>query len=136
MRRSFTMIEIVFVIVIISLLASIGIRKFIVSKDEAKAVTVGKDILTIRDAIMTYYYSHDDSLNAISQVVQYNKKIWNDTDPKKLVFEANDANCVSIGIVKDGYEEYLKIDVDESNLSRVCNMVRQIGVTDYQYTLR
>jgi len=134
-KKAFTMIEIVFVIVIIALLASVGIRKFIISKDEAKASTIAKDVVTIRDSIMTYYYANDDSLSKISKVVQYNKNNWNDTNPTKLVFEAHSKECVSIAIVKSGHSENLEINIDE-NLGGLCDRVKNIGVADFKYELR
>ena len=134
-KKAFTMIEIVFVIVIIALLASVGIRKFILSKDEAKATTIAKDVITIRDAIMTYYYTHDNSLDKISTIVQYNKNNWNDTNPNKLLFQTNNQDCLSIEIVKTNENENLEINIDE-NLGGICQKIKDIGVADFKYELR
>ena len=52
-RYAFTMIEVVFVIVILGILAAVAIPKFAVTRTDAQ-VTKGKsDISTIRSAIMT-----------------------------------------------------------------------------------
>jgi len=134
-KKAFTMIEIVFVLVVIALLASVGIRKFIISKDNAKATAIAQDVLTIRDTVMTYYYANDDSLYKISDVVQYNKNNWDDTNPTKLTFEAHGKECVSIAIVKGASSEKLEINIDE-NLGGLCDRVKNIGVADFSFDLR
>ena len=134
-KKAFTMIEIIVVISIIALLASLGIKKFIISKQEAKTVAVAKDIGTIRDAIMTHYYLKDSSLNAISDVVQLNPKIWTSTNGTKVAFIDDNSECVSIAIVKSTNNEKIVIDIDET-LGGICNRIKNLGVSDYEFILK
>ncbi len=50
-RRSFTMIELVFIIVILGLLAAIAVPKLSGSRTDAKAVLIKQDIATITQAL-------------------------------------------------------------------------------------
>jgi type II secretory pathway pseudopilin PulG len=130
------MIEIVFVITIIAILISVGIRKFILSKDDAKATTVARDVITMRDAIMTHYYTKDTALNSISDVVQYNTNIWTKKTDISLAFQVNNNECITLEIIKSNNgNERIKINVDES-LSGTCEKIRDIGIADYEFTLR
>ena len=53
MRRAFTMIELVFAIVIIGILAAIAIPKFAATRDDALVAKARSDIATIRTVIKT-----------------------------------------------------------------------------------
>jgi general secretion pathway protein G len=55
MRRGFTMIELVFVIVILGILASIAIPRLAASRDDAMAVSRKQDISTMIQAIPAWY---------------------------------------------------------------------------------
>ena len=52
-QSAFTMIELIFVIVILGILASVAIPKFAVSRDDALMAKGKADIATIRSAIVT-----------------------------------------------------------------------------------
>lgn len=53
MRRAFTMIELVFVIVVIGILAAIAVPKFSATRDDATAVKARTTVASIRSAIST-----------------------------------------------------------------------------------
>ncbi|HGZ70003.1 MAG TPA: type II secretion system protein [Nitratifractor sp.] len=53
MRRAFTMIELVFVIAVIGILAAIAVPKFTATRDDATAVKAKTTVASIRSAIST-----------------------------------------------------------------------------------
>ncbi|MDD5406548.1 MAG: type II secretion system protein [Sulfurovaceae bacterium] len=53
MRKAFTLIELVFVIVVIGILASIAIPRFAVTRDDAKIVSAKATIASVRSALST-----------------------------------------------------------------------------------
>ena len=55
MKRAFTMLELVFVIVVLGILASIALPKLWVTRDDAVVVKVRSDVSTIRSSISTKY---------------------------------------------------------------------------------
>ncbi len=55
MRRGFTLIELVMVIVVISILAAIAVPKFIDLQANAKQAACDGNVATIRSAVAAYY---------------------------------------------------------------------------------
>ena len=55
MKKAFTMLELVFVIVVLGILASIALPKLWVTRDDAVVVKVRSDVSTIRSSISTKY---------------------------------------------------------------------------------
>ena len=55
MKNGFTMIELVFVIVILGILAGIGIPKLLISRDDATLAKIRTEVASIRGAISNTY---------------------------------------------------------------------------------
>jgi general secretion pathway protein G len=55
MKKAFTTLELVFVIVVLGILASIALPKLWVTRDDAVVVKVRSDVSTIRSSISTKY---------------------------------------------------------------------------------
>ncbi len=69
MKRAFTMIELVFVIVILGILASMVIPKMAATRDDAEVVSGLQRINTAVAEIVTYYTAHgrfDDNLSKMT----------------------------------------------------------------------
>ncbi len=75
---AFTMIELVFIIVILGILASIAIPRLAASRDDALAVTLKSDIGTILQAVPAIYMSQGDKFVNFSQAIQLDSSLWND----------------------------------------------------------
>lgn len=58
MKKAFTMIELVFVIVILGILAAIAIPKLVASKDDAMAVKATTEMATVITQLSAWYFTH------------------------------------------------------------------------------
>ncbi|MEA1915121.1 MAG: prepilin-type N-terminal cleavage/methylation domain-containing protein, partial [Campylobacterota bacterium] len=54
-KKAFSMIEMIFAIIIVGIIASIAVPKLLGSKDEATVSTIKQDVQTVISSVQTYY---------------------------------------------------------------------------------
>ncbi|MBQ8819192.1 prepilin-type N-terminal cleavage/methylation domain-containing protein, partial [Campylobacter sp.] len=103
MRNAFTMIELVFVIVVLGILASIAVPRLVATKDDASAVT---SATLLKDTIvqLTAYYTINGKLPAGELKSQSNLENLAPTYKKSL--DKNEAwiKCLNITLTSDSIE--------------------------------
>lgn len=103
MRNAFTMIELVFVIVVLGILASIAVPRLVATKDDASAVT---SATLLKDTIvqLTAYYTINGKLPAGELKSQSNLEKLAPTYKKSL--DKNEAwiKCLNITLTSDSIE--------------------------------
>ncbi|MBQ8609617.1 MAG: prepilin-type N-terminal cleavage/methylation domain-containing protein [Campylobacter sp.] len=103
MRNAFTMIELVFVIVVLGILASIAVPRLVATKDDASAVT---SATLLKDTIvqLTAYYTINGKLPAGELKSQSNLENLAPTYKKSL--DKNEAwiKCLNIILTSDSIE--------------------------------
>ncbi len=111
-REAFTMIELVFVIVILGILASVAIPKLTATRDDAEAVASVVEVNNIITGVGTYYTAHgifskiSDMTNEKLVDVSFNDY---DGDLTTLSYFSNDAKTAKC----------LSFQVDDSNGSLI-----------------
>lgn len=128
MKKGFSLLELIFAIVIIGIIASFAIPKYMNSRNSALASTIKRDIVTATTSIQSYYLVNRE-LDKISDALTLNTVNWTLTD-KKISFVDNGTNCVNLE-VKDS-KISITITKDAGN---VCKALDELGVKNLDIDL-
>ncbi len=122
MKKGFSLLELIFAIVVIGIIASFAIPKYLDTRDEAVASTIQRDLATATTSIQTYYLTNR-SISDITEAVQLNTNNWT-LDNSKLKITSNNANdCASLEI-KDS-QIVITISSEADN---ICKILDELGI--------
>lgn len=128
LKKGFSIIELIFVIAVLGIIAAVAVPKLLDSRSSALATTIKQDISTITNSIQSYYMINGKIEN-ISETVTINGKTWNVED-QKVIFPFEGTSCVTIEIAGND----LKVII-EDNDTEVCKKIRESGIEDATYNL-
>ena len=148
MKKGFTMIELIFVIVILGILAAVAIPKLAATRDDAKAASIKTDIGTAIQAVPAWFQGQKQAsfLNAMS----LDTKVWSTGSGCEYVFTDDVGGTVTMGIHNDGnntainkcdvdanttIQPFLEIKLSASGTGIVKQLKSSMGVTDQNITL-
>lgn len=127
-KKAFSLLEMVFAIVIIGVIASVAMPKLFDTKNEALIATIKQDIVTVTSAIQGHYMLNK-TVTKISDVVSVNSSIWQIEDTS-LIFKEKDTECIKIEL--DEYE--LEVNINE-DVGTICKKLSEKGIVDTTYSL-
>lgn len=132
-KKAFTLLEMIFAIVVISVIASIAIPKFLSTKNDAVVSTVKQDISTITTSVQSYYLVNS-KIDKISDAVNLNSAVWDISDTA-VIFNDQDTECIKMEIVslESDMELVLTINKDAGS---ICEKLSNSGITSTTYKLR
>lgn len=143
MRKAFTVLELIFVIVILGILAAIALPKFSSSKDEAEISKALSNLKTMISDFSTYALKNDSlsstslmsSVNAIDNedlsylngVKEINFKVSNDEQCLKIIF-VNESSILAFGIASN--------DAVKQHIQNIISLQNQLSSNKSDSALR
>ena len=131
-KNSFTLLEMIFAIVVIGILASFAIPKFFNTTTDAKVSSLQRDINTVITSIQSYYLVNM-KIEKISDSINLNNKLWTIND-KNIIYKENEKECVKIEILSQNLKEKINLVVDGTT-GNICKKLNENGVVSVAYNL-
>jgi len=130
MKGAFSLLELIFVIVILGIIASFAVPKFLDTKDRVTASAIKRDVDTAINSIQAYYMLNQ-TINAISDAVSVNTTNWILNPNTKL---SDKSGCLTLEIVTSSNVKTLQLNLTTST-SSVCTKLRNTGLETKTYEL-
>jgi general secretion pathway protein G len=128
-KKSFSLLELIFVISVLGIIAAVAVPKLMDTRHDAMASTITQDISTITTAVQSYYMVNN-GIDKLSDTVNINPNVWTIGD-KKLEYKVDDIVCITMELVQPNK---LSITIQQSS-SDVCQKIYDKGIRDISYTL-
>lgn len=127
-KKGFSLIELIFVIIILGVVASVAVPKLFDSRSDALATVIKKDINTISASIQNYHISNG-SIAKISDAVNINSTNWSISNTQ-LQFNVDEGVCVDININDGKLNVIIMHDIND-----LCKKIYDSGVRSVTYDL-
>jgi general secretion pathway protein G len=128
MKKAFSLIELIFIISVLGIIAAVAVPKLLDSRSNAVVTTIKQDIVTITTSIQSHYMLNN-GIDKIADAVNINSKTWLITD-KKLEYKDNEATCIVIEVLNSK----LEITIDEVS-GEICKKLYDSGIRTVSYSL-
>lgn len=128
MRNAFSLLELIFAIVLIGIISAFAIPKYLNSKDNALATTIKRDVITTVSSIQSYYLLNQD-IEKIEDAVIINASNW-EKENLKISFKS----CVELEVIKNDESSFIDLRVSNSN-TKVCEILKDMGIYSQKFDL-
>lgn len=128
MKKAFSLIEIIFVIVILGIIVSFAAPKLMDTKDSALVSTLKRDINTAISSIQSYYLLNQ-KIEDINDALNINQTNWN-VDKLKM---SDKNSCVTLEIKNVLNQVVIDLKIDELKDTPICKKIRESGLKSHIY---
>jgi general secretion pathway protein G len=134
------MIELIFVIVILGILATVAIPKFAATRDDAKVSKIAQNIATAAAEISTYAMSKgttDENFLVMSNAMKSLKDNGNARlSANQAMILAKGSDCIKVAVVKSATNDDLVVTFKTSTNKTCSALQKLIDVEKYPMKLR
>lgn len=144
MKKAFTMVELIFIIVIIGILSAVALPKFSMTRDDALIAKNTEYIVGIMEEISSYIMAHGNSTDDLTEMsnilvtLKDKKRVTIDMLNKNVNIKiGQEENCITVDINSSGSSELLQTIFSNISSDRVCYQVQElIKEKDYPLVVR
>lgn len=131
MKPGFSLLELIFAIVVLGIVASFAVPKYLDTKDSALVSTLKRDVNTATTSLQSYYLLNQ-KIDKISDALTINETNWTVEDTK--LTDKNE--CLSVEIVtSDADLKTIELTVDTEKEANICKKLVDSGLKNETYTL-
>ena len=144
MKKAFTMIELIFIIVIVGILLAVALPRLTATRDDALIAKNSEYIVGIMTEISTYSTANGESkddlseMSSLLQVLKSKSRVIIELATKSAKVKiGEDESCITIDIDSTSTTDWLKTIFSVATTDRICHQVQEfIKEKDYPLVLR
>ena len=133
MKKGFSLLELIFAIVVIGIIGSFAIPKYLDTRNTAIGSTIKRDITSVTTSIQSYYLLNK-KISKISDAITLNETYWTIED-LKITYQDNERDCVTLEIKDNSGSKSLNLTVDSSTTNNICKILTDDGIKSTTYEL-
>lgn len=130
MKNGFSLLELIFAIVILGIIASFAVPKYLETKDSALVSTIKRDVNTAINSIQSYYLLNQ-KIDKLSDSMNLNDVNWTIEDLKM----SDKNSCLSLEVKTTDGIKTIEIAVDTTKDTTICKKIRDAGLITKSYEL-
>lgn len=104
MKKAFTMVEVIFVIVILGILAAVAIPKLVATRDDAEIAKTAKNLSTIISDIGVYYTSKATLAPNLKDMTNV-QVLYGVGLKENVILSSGNKGCIVISLVREGEDK-------------------------------
>jgi len=133
-KRALSLLEMIFSIMVLAVLSSLAVPKFMEMLSDAKVSTIKQDVNTIISSIRNYYLIKGRS-GTIGDIVSLNSSVWTIEDTK-VTYKEDEKICITIEITqnKTTFQDKISVNIDP-NVGNICKRLSQNGISNISFYL-
>ncbi|CAM3540820.1 type II secretion system protein [Arcobacter aquimarinus] len=130
MKNGFSLLELIFAIVILGIIASFAVPKYLDAKDSALVSTIKRDINTAINSIQSYYLLNQ-KIDKLTDTMNLNSSNWTIEDLKM----SDKNSCLSLEVKTTNGIKSIELIVDTTKETTICKKIRDSGLVTKSYEL-
>lgn len=130
MKNGFSLLELIFAIVILGIIASFAVPKYLETKDSALVSTIKRDVDTAINSIQSYYLLNQ-KIDKLSDSMNLNSINWTIEDLKM----SDKNSCLSLEVKTTDGIKTIELAVDTTKDTTICKKIRDAGLITKSYEL-